>query len=83
MISLKIKILTRIIRKLEPSKEEYIEYEKDIKKSKLDAPRGYNAALGFVVLSRALHKTLDHFIVFIIRVLLIIVAISIITMSYS
>ncbi len=79
----KIKILTKIIRKLEPSKAEYIEYEKDIKKSKLDATRGYNAALGFVVLSRALHKTLDHFIVFIIRVLLIIVAISIITMSYS
>ncbi len=79
----KIKILTKIVRKLEPSKAEYIEYEKDIKKSKLDAPRGYNAALGFVVLSRALHKTLDHFIVFMIRALIIAVVISIITISYN
>ncbi len=80
---LKIKILTSIIRKIEPSKTEYIEYERDIRQSKLDAPIGYNAALGFVVLSRALRTTIGYFIVFVVRVLIIVAVISIITISYS
>ncbi len=80
---LKIKILTSIIRKIEPSKTEYIEYERDIRQSKLDVPIGYNAALGFVVLSRALRTTIGYFIVFVVRVLIIIAVISIITISYS
>lgn len=80
---LKIKILTSIIRKLEPSKIEYIEYERDIRQSKLDVPIGYNAALGFVVLSRALRTTIGYFIVFVVRVLIIVAVISIITISYS
>ncbi len=80
---LKIKILTSIIRKLEPSKTEYIEYERDIRQSKLDVPIGYNAALCFVVLSRALRTTIGYFIVFVVRVLIIVAVISIITISYS
>ncbi len=80
---LKIKILTRIIRKIEPSKIEYIEYERDIRQSKLDVPIGYNAALGFVVLSRALRTTIGYFIVFVVKVLIIVAVISIITISYS
>ncbi len=80
---LKIKILTSIIRKIEPSKTEYIEYERDIRQSKLDVPIGYNAALGFVVLSRALRTTIGYFIVFMVRVLIIVAVISIITISYS
>ncbi len=79
----KIKIFSKIVKKLEPSKTEYDEYEKNIRQSKLDATMGYNASLGYIVLTRALTRALDHFIVFIIRVLLIIVVISIITMSYS
>ncbi len=67
---LKIKILTTIIRKLEPSKEEYAEYEKNIRKLKLDSEMGYNSALGFAVLSRALTRAIDHFIVFMIRVII-------------
>ncbi len=66
----KIKILTKIIEKLEPSKAEYAEYEDSIKQSKLDTEMGYNAALGFVVLSRALRITLDRFRVFMIRVVI-------------
>ncbi len=76
----KIKILTTIIRKLEPSKAEYTEYEEQIKKSKLDNRMGYNAALGFCVLSRALTRAIDHFVVFMIRVVItsiIVVIISI------
>ncbi len=76
----KIKILTTIIRKLEPSKAEYNEYEEQIKKSKLDNRMGYNAALGFCVLSRALTRAIDHFLVFMIRVVItsiIVVIISI------
>ncbi len=83
MISLKIKILTRIIRKVEPSKDEYAKYEKDIRQSKLDSNIGYNAALGFVVLSRAINRTLDHFIVFMIRTIAIVFVISIITLAYG
>ncbi len=79
----KIKIFSKIIKKLEPSKVEYAEYERDIRQSKLDVAIGYNAALGFVVLSRALRRALGYFIVFITRVLLIIVVISIITLSYG
>ncbi len=78
---LKIKILTSIIRKIEPSKTEYIEYERDIRQSKLDVPIGYNAALGFVVLSRALRTAVGYFIIFITRVLLIIMVISIMTLG--
>ncbi len=77
---LKIKILTTIIRKLEPSKAEYTEYEEQIRKSKLDNRMGYNAALGFCVLSRALTRAIDHFLVFMIRVVItsiIVVIISI------
>ncbi len=80
---LKIKILTSIIRKIEPSKTEYIEYERDIRQSKLDVPIGYNAALGFVVLSRALRTTIGYFIVFVVRVLITVAVISIITISYN
>ncbi len=79
----KIKILTKIVRKLEPSKAEYKEYEEQIRKSKLDNRVGYNAALGFCVLSRALTRTIDNFIVFMIRALIIVVVISIITISYN
>ncbi len=79
----KIKIFSKIIRKLEPSKSEYESYEKDIRQSKLDVNMGYNAALGFVVLSRAINRTLDYIIVLMIRLLLIIVLMSIITISYG
>ncbi len=79
----KIKILTTIVRKLEPSKAEYTEYEEQIRKSKLDNRVGYNAALGFCVLSRALTRTIDNFIVFMIRVLVIATVILIITISYN
>ncbi len=79
----KIKILTSIVRKLEPSKAEYTEYEEQIRKSKLDNRMGYNAALGFCVLSRALTRAIDHFLVFMIRALIIAVVISIITISYN
>ncbi len=79
----KIKIFSKIIKKLEPSKVEYAEYERDIRQSKLDVAIGYNAALGFVVLSRALRRTIGYFIIFITRVLLIIVVISLITVSYG
>ncbi len=79
----KIKIFSKIIRKLEPSKSEYESYEKDIRQSKLDVNMGYNSALGFIVLSRALRITLDRLIVFVIRVLLIMIVISIITISYK
>ncbi len=67
----KIKIFSKIIRKLEPSKAEYAQYEDSIRKSKLDSEMGYNAALGFVVLSRALTRALDYFRVFIIRAIVI------------
>ncbi len=79
----KIKILTTIVRKLEPSKAEYNEYEEQIRKSKLDSRVGYNAALGFCVLSRALTRSIDNFIVFMIRALIIAVVIAIITISYN
>ncbi len=80
----KIKIFSKIIRKLEPSKAEYESYEKDIRQSKLDTEIGYNTAIGFIVLSRALRITLDYFIVFMIRALSIVfVAISIIKLSYG
>ncbi len=78
----KIKILTKIIKKLEPSEAEYVKYETEIRQSKYNS-LGYNSALGFVVISRALTKTIDFFIVFMLRVILVIVAISIITMSYG
>ncbi len=80
---LKIIILSSIIKKLEPSKSEYKSYEKDIRQSKLDVNMGYNSALGFIVLSRALRITIDNFIVFMIRALIILVVISIITISYN
>ncbi len=80
---LKIKILTTIVRKLEPSKAEYAEYEKNIRQLKLDSEMGYNSALGFAVLSRALTRAIDHFIVFMLRVILVVLVISIITMSYG
>ncbi len=67
----KIKIFTKIIKKIEPSKSEYVGYENSIRQSKLDENMGYNAALGFIVLSRALRVTLDHFKVFIIRAIVI------------
>ncbi len=79
----KFKILTKIIRKLEPSKAEYTEYEEQIRKSKLDNRMGYNAALGFCVLSRALTRALDHFLVFMIRAIAIVFVISIITLAYG
>ncbi len=80
---LKIKILTTIVRKLEPSKSEYAEYEKNIRQLKLDSEMGYNSALGFAILSRAVTRAIDHFIVFMIRALIIAVVISIITISYN
>ncbi len=80
---LKIKILSSIIKKLEPSESEYINYEKEIRQSKLDENLGYNTALGFIVLTRALRITLDRLIVFVIRVILIVFVISIITISYN
>ncbi len=79
----KIKIFSKIIKKLEPSESEYESYEKDIRQSKLDLNMGYNSALGFIVLTRALRITLDRLIVFVIRVLLIVIVISIITISYN
>ncbi len=79
----KIKIFSNIIRKLEPSESEYESYEKDIRQSKLDLNMGYNSALGFIVLTRALRITLDRLIVFVIRVILIVFVISIITISYN
>ncbi len=79
----KFKILTKIIRKLEPSKAEYNEYEEQIRKSKLDNRMGYNAALGFCVLSRALTRAIDHFLVFMIRAIAIVFVISIITLAYG
>ncbi len=80
----KIKIFSKIIRKLEPSKSEYESYENDIRQSKLDVNMGYNSALGFIVLSRALRVTLDHFIVFMIRALSIVfVVLAIIKLSYG
>ncbi len=79
----KIKIFSKIIRKLEPSESEYDSYEKEIRQSKLDENLGYNTALGFIVLTRALRITLDHFIVLMIRILVILTVISIITMSYG
>ncbi len=79
----KIKIFSKIIKKLEPSESEYESYEKDIRQSKLDLNMGYNSALGFIVLTRALRITLDHFIVLMIRILVIVAVISIITMSYG
>ncbi len=81
---LKIKILYSIIKKLEPSESEYINYEKEIRQSKLDENSGYNAALGFIVLTRALRIILDHFIVFMIRALSIVfVVLAIIKLSYG
>ncbi len=79
----KIKIFSKIIRKLEPSESEYESYEKDIRQSKLDLNMGYNSALGFIVLTRAVRITLDRLIVFMIRVILIVFVISIITISYN
>ncbi len=80
----KIKIFSKIISKLEPSKSEYELYEKDIRQSKLDINMGYNSALGYIVLSRALRIILDYFIVFMIRALSIVfVVISIIKLSYG
>ncbi len=80
----KIKIFSKIISKLEPSKSEYELYEKDIRQSKLDINMGYNSALGFIVLSRALRIILDHFIVFMIRALSIVfVVLAIIKLSYG
>ncbi len=79
----KIKIFSKIIKKLEPSESEYESYEKDIRQSKLDLNMGYNSALGFIVLTRALRITLDRLIVFVIRVILIVLVISIITISYN
>ncbi len=80
----KIKIFSKIVRKLEPSESEYDSFEKEIRQSKLDENLGYNTALGFIVLSRALRVTLDHFIVFMIRALSIVfVVISIIKLSYG
>ncbi len=79
----KIKILTKIIRKLEPSKDEYAEYEKNIRQLKLDSEMGYNSALGFAVLSRAVTRSIDHFIVFMIRAIAIVFVISIITIAYG
>ncbi len=78
----KIKILTKIIEKLEPSEAEYANYETEIRQSKYNS-LGYNSALGFVVLSRAINRTLDYIIVLMIRLLLIIVVMSIITISYG
>ncbi len=80
----KIKIFRKIIRKLEPSKSEYDYYEKEIRQSKLDENLGYNTALGFIVLTRALRITLYNFIVFMIRALSIVfVVLAIIKLSYE
>ncbi len=80
----KIKIFSKIITKLEPSESEYDSYEKDIRQSKLDVNMGYNSALGFIVLSRALRRTLDYFIVFMIRALSIVfVVLAIIKLNYG
>ncbi len=79
----KIKILTTIVRTLEPSKDDYTEYEKNIRQLKLDSEMGYNSALGFTVLSRAVTRAIDHFIVFMIRAIAIVVVISIITLAYG
>ncbi len=79
----KTKIFSKIIKKLEPSESEYDYYEKEIKQSKLDENLGYNTALGFIVLTRALRITLDHFIIFMIRAISIVVVISIITLAYG
>ncbi len=79
----KIKIFSKIVRKLEPSEDEYAEYEKNIRQAKLDSNMGYNAALGFIVLSRALTRAIEHFIVFMIRAIAIVVVISIITLAYG
>ncbi len=80
----KTKIFRKIIRKLEPSKSEYDYYEKEIRQSKLDENLGYNTSLGFIVLTRALRITLDHFIVFMIRGLSIVfVVLAIIKLSYG
>ncbi len=79
----KIKILTTIVRTLEPSKDEYTEYEKNIRQLKLDSEMGYNSALGFTVLSRVVTRAIDHFIVFMIRAIAIVVVISIITLAYG
>ncbi len=79
----KIKILTKILRKLEPSKAEYTEYDEQIRKSKLDNRMGFNAALGFCVLSRALTRAIDYFIVFMIRTIAILFVISLITLAYG
>ncbi len=81
---LRIKIFSKIIRKLEPSKSEYDYYEKEIRQSKLDENLGYNTALGFIVLTRALKITLYNFIVFMIRALSIVfVVLAIIKLSYG
>ncbi len=80
---LKIKVLTSIIRKLEPSKDEYAEYEKNIRQLKLDSEMGYNSALGFAVLSRTVTRAIHHFIVFMIRAIAIVFVISIITSAYG
>ncbi len=80
----KIKILSKIIKKLEPSESEYDYYEKEIRQSKLDENLGYNTSLGFIVLTRAIRITLDHFIVFMIRALSIVfVVLAIIKLSYG
>ncbi len=80
----RIKISSKIIRKLEPSKSEYDYYEKEIRQSKLDENLGYNTALGFIVLTRALRITLYNFIVFMIRALSIVfVVLAIIKLSYE
>ncbi len=80
----KTKIFSKIMKKLEPSESEYDYYEKEIRQSKLDENLGYNTALGFIVLTRALRITLDHFIVFMIRVLSIVfVVLAIIKLSYG
>ncbi len=79
---LKIKLFSKIVRKLEPSKDEYAEYEKNIRQAKLDSNIGYNAALGFIVLSRAVTRAIDHFIVFMIRALSIVfVVLAIMTLG--
>ncbi len=78
---LKIKILTTIIRKLEPSKDEYVEYEKNIRQLKLDSEMGYNSALGFAVLSSAINRAIDHFIVFTIRLIAVMFVLTIIILS--
>ncbi len=81
---LKIKIFSKIAKKLEPSKTEYDEYEKNIRQSKLDATMGYNSALGYIVLTRALTRALDYFIVFMIRVIITsIIAVIILILVYG